>query len=220
MGIQEEQERRRDLLQRALEACSDPEQALAMAVRMEHFIIDGQISREKAREAVQPEAQLPSEEPRKTCNRSRWTDADDAHLRQLWQDDLSVEAIAGELQRTLASIYARVRILDLSSNKNGAKNGARKEKLPDPGKHSSAADSKGTNGFEAVGIDGVVHFLRTRDFTVVPTEDDRYELDGRKILTAQELFDRANNVRAQLKRPKWAALENGPIVESPHKTKA
>ena len=74
-------------------------------------------------------------------------------------------------------------------------------------------------GFEAVGIDSVVHFLRTRDYSVVHTKDDRYDLDGRKVLTAQELFERANGVRAQLGRPIWAELENMPQISDAQKAK-
>jgi hypothetical protein len=219
MDVQEEQERRRDLLLRALESCPNPEQALTVAVRMEQFIIDGQASREKPHEATQSggqpssERQPSSEGPRKTCNRSPWAAADDTNLRRLWEGDLTVDEIAQELQRTVASIYARVRILDLSSNYHDRKNGRRKVKLPGPDKRPPTANSEEINGFEAVGIDSVVHFLRTRDYTVVPTEDDCYDLDGRKTLTAQELFEQANKVRAQLKRPTWSALENGPIIE-------
>ena len=219
MGVREEQERRRDFLLRALESCPDPEQALAVAVRMERFIIDGQTSCEKPDEAPQPGGQPSSEEPRITRKRSRWTEADDTHLRQIWQGNLTIEAVAQELHRTPASIYARVRILDLSSNKHDKKNGRRKTKLSRPDKQSSSANSKEINGLEAVGIDSVVHFLRTRDYTVVPTGDDCYELDGRKTLTAQELFERANRVRAQLKQPTWAALENAPKIDGPHKSK-
>jgi hypothetical protein len=219
MGIQEEQEQRRELLLRALEACPNPERALAMALRMEQFIIDGQTSREEPHEATQPVVQPASEQPRKTCNRSRWTGDDDAHLRRLWQGNLTVEEIAQELHRTPASIYARVRILDLSSSKHVAKNGKRKTKLSRPHKQSPSANSKETNGLEAVGIDSVVHFLRTRDYTVVLTEDHSYELDGRKTFTAQELFERANRVRDQLKRPMWGALVNAPKIDGPHKSK-
>ena len=219
MGVQEEQERRRDFLLRALESCPDPEQALAVAVRMEQFIIDGQPSREKPHEATQPGGQPSSEGPRKSCNRSRWTAADDTHLRRLWQGNRTVEEIAQEIQRTPASVYARVRIMDLPSNGHGMKKGKRKVKFPGPDKRPPTVNSKESDGPEAVGIDSVVHFLRTRDYTVVPTEDDRYELDGRKILTAQKLFERANKVRAQLKRPTWAALANAPKIEGAHKTK-
>lgn len=219
MGVQEEQERRRELLLRALEACPDPEQALAVAVRMEQFVIEGQTSRKEPHEATQPEGQPSPEGPRKTSCRSRWTGDDDAHLRRLWQGNLAIEAIAQELHRTPASIYARVRILDLSSSKHDKKKGKRKVELPGSDKRSPTANSKETNGSENVGIDSVVHFLRTRDYTVVPTEDGCYDLDGRKILTAQQLFERANKVRAQLKRPTWAALENGPIIEGAHTTK-
>ena len=219
MDVQDEQVRRRDLLLRVLEACPDPEQALAVAVRMEQFIIDGQASREKPHKATQsggqPSSDRPpsSEGPRKTCTRSPWTAADDTNLRRLWQGKLTVDEIAQEIQRTVASIYARVRILDLTSNKHDRKNGKRIVTLPSPDKRPPTANSEEINGFEAVGIDSVVHFLRTRDYTVVPTVDDCYDLDGRKTLTAQELFEQANKVRAQLKRPMWSALENGPIIE-------
>ncbi len=225
MGVQEEQVRRRDMLLRVLEACPDPEQALAVAVRMEQFIIDGQALREMPHKPTlsggQPSSdrQPSSEGSRKTCNRSPWTAADDTNLRRLWQGKLTIDEIAQEIQRTVASIYARVRILDLSSNYHDRKNGRRKVKLPSPDKRPPTANSEEINGFEAVGIDSVVHFLRTRDFTVVPTEDDCYDLDGRKTLTAQELFELANKVRAQLKRPMWSALENGPIIEGPQNPK-
>ncbi|MCZ6862425.1 MAG: hypothetical protein O7I42_19490 [Alphaproteobacteria bacterium] len=218
MGVREEQERRRDLLQRAFEAYSDPEQALVMALRMEHFIIDGETSREEPQEAPQPVVPPSSEQPRKLCKRSRWTAADDDRLRQLWQKDLPVEAIAQEVQRTPASIYGRLRILDLSPGKQDRGKEKRKVDLPDSDKRPPATDTKVVNGFDDVGIEGVVHFLRTRDYTVVPTADHRYDLDGRKILTAQELFERANKVRAQLGRPTWSALENGPRIENSHGT--
>ncbi len=149
MGVQEEQERRRDLLLKALEACPDPEQALAVAVRMEQFIIGGQASREEPQEATQPEVPPSSEGPRKTCNRSRWTAADDTQLRQLWKGNFAVEQIAQELQRTLPSIYARVRILDLSSSKHDRKKGKRKVELPGPGRCSPTVISKEGNGIEA-----------------------------------------------------------------------
>ena len=219
MSIQEEQERRRDLLLKALDACSDPEQALTVALRMEKFIVDGQNSREQPHEATQLGGQLSSENSGKKCNRSRWTGEDDTHLHQLWQGNLTVEEIAQELERTPASIYARVRILDLSSNLDEPKNGKRKKKRTSSGTHSLTTRSEKMNGFEAVGIDSVVHFLRTRDYSVVQTKNNCYDLDGRKIMTAQELFDRANGVRAQLGRPTWAALENGPRIEATHKIK-
>ena len=219
MGIQEEQERRRELLQRALEASPDPEQALAMALRMEQFIIGGQTSREKPHEAAQSVVQPSTEQPRKTCNRSRWAGDDDAHLRRLWQDDLTVEEIAQELERTPASIYGRLRIMDVKSSKQDAKNGKRNVKLPSPDKHPLKVGSEKNSGFENVGIDSVVHFLRTRDYSVVQTEDNRYEVDGRKVMTAHELFERANKVRAQLKQPTWVALKNAPRIEGAHKSK-
>jgi hypothetical protein len=219
MSVQEEQERRSELLLRAFEAYSDPEQALAMALRMEQFIIGDQTSHEKPQEAVKPVVQPPVDQPRKKCGRSRWTGDDDAHLRRLWKEELMVEEIAQKLERTPASVYGRLRIMNLKSSKQDTKNGKRNVELPSLNKHPPKADSETNNGFETVGIDSVVHFLRTRDYSVVQTEDDRYDLDGHKVMTAQELFERANKVRARLKKPTWAALENGPKIEDPHKSK-
>ena len=229
MNVQEEQERRRDLLLRVLEACADPEQALATAIRMEEFINGGLTSCEKPQEAILQKAkpqeakpqeakpqkeQPPQEAPRKTCNRTRWSGEDDALLRQLWQGNPAVKEVAQEIHRTPASVYARVRQLDLSSDRRDTKsgkkiNGKQKIDLSLSGMRSSSADPMVFNELESVGIDSVVHFLRTRDYSVVLTENGRYKLDGHKILTAQELFDRANKVRSHIKRPIWLALENG-----------
>jgi hypothetical protein len=65
MSVQEEQERRSELLLRAFESYSDPEQALAMALRMEQFIIGDQTSHEKPQEVAKLEVHPPADEPRK-----------------------------------------------------------------------------------------------------------------------------------------------------------
>ena len=109
--------------------------------------------------------------------------------------------------------------MDLKSSKRDTKNGKRNVKLPSPDKHAPKANTEKNNGLEAVGIDSVVHFLRTRDYSVVQTEDSRYDVDGRKVMTAQELFERANRVRAQIKQPMWGALVNAPRIEGTQKTK-
>ena len=90
--------------------------------------------------------------------------------------------------------------------------GSNKNALTPP--RSLTAHSEKINGLEAVGIDSVTHFLKTRDFSVVQTKVDRYDLDGRKVLTAQEWFERTNGVRAQLGRPILARLANMPNVGS------
>jgi hypothetical protein len=51
--------------------------------------------------------------------------------------------------------------------------------------------------FEA-SVDEVVRFLRSRDYSVVVTQDGRYRLDERETLTMEELVARANRVRSQL----------------------
>jgi hypothetical protein len=74
---------------------------------------------------------------------------DDAHLRRLWQSNLAIEEIAQELQRTPASIYGRVRILDLSSSKRDTKNEKKpKIELPGSDRRSPTVISKAGNGIE------------------------------------------------------------------------
>jgi hypothetical protein len=51
--------------------------------------------------------------------------------------------------------------------------------------------------FEA-SVDEVVRFLRSRDYSVVATQDGKYRLDERETLTMEELVARANRVRSQL----------------------
>ena len=88
------------------------------------------------------------------------------------------------------------------------------KKRTKPSKDSLIAHFEKATGFDAVGIDSVMHFLRTRDYSVVQTKDDRYDLDGCKVMSAQELFKCADEVRAQLGRPIWVGLVNMPSVES------
>jgi hypothetical protein len=51
--------------------------------------------------------------------------------------------------------------------------------------------------FEA-SVDEVVRFLRSRDYSVVVTQDGKYRIDERETLTMEELVARANRVRSQL----------------------
>lgn len=48
----------------------------------------------------------------------------------------------------------------------------------------------------------VVYFLRSRDYSVVQTEDGDYKVDARHVVTAQELRGKANRIHSQLRRPK------------------
>jgi hypothetical protein len=121
MALQVDQELRRDLLLKALEACSDPDEALDNAVRMERFILDGHVSSKEEAPADQENGStLPQQQEKKKAHtRPRWTPDDDSHLQRLWQEKVSVEAIAERLQRTPAGIYGRVRQLGFSTNERG-----------------------------------------------------------------------------------------------------
>ena len=125
MALQVDQELRRDILLKALEACSDPDEALEMAVRMERFILDGQDSSKNEAPAPEENGSTQRQQEKKAHTRPRWTPHDDSHLRRLWQEKVSVEAIAEQLQRTPASIYGRVRQLGFSTNERGKSKSSR-----------------------------------------------------------------------------------------------
>lgn len=50
-------------------------------------------------------------------------------------------------------------------------------------------------------VEPIIHFLRSRDYSVVRVEDGRFRLDGRRILSADELREKANQVRQSLGKP-------------------
>ena len=47
-------------------------------------------------------------------------------------------------------------------------------------------------------VDPVIQFLRSRDYSVVRVGEGRFQLDGRRILSADELREKANDVRKAL----------------------
>lgn len=52
-----------------------------------------------------------------------------------------------------------------------------------------------------ISIDRIIHFLRCRDYSVTRVEDGRYRLDGRRVLSASELREKANQVRVAIGQP-------------------
>ena len=126
MALQVDQELRRELLLKALEACSDPDEALEIAVRMERFILDGQASGADEDRAPQENGSPQLHQKKKSPTRPRWTPDDDSNLRRLWQEKVSVDAIAEQLQRTPASIYGRVRQLGISASERSKRKPSQK----------------------------------------------------------------------------------------------
>jgi hypothetical protein len=60
-------------------------------------------------------------------------------------------------------------------------------------------------------IDPIIHFLRSRDYSVIRVEDGHFRLDGRRILSASELREKANQVRRTLGQPPFAAQPAEPV---------
>ena len=63
---------------------------------------------------------------------------------------------------------------------------------------------------EDFGVETVIQFLRSRDYSVVRVGDGQFKLDGRRILTADELREKANQVRRTLGQPPFASLRVEP----------
>ena len=61
------------------------------------------------------------------------------------------------------------------------------------------------------GIDPIIHFLRSRDYSVIRAEEGRYRLDGRRVLSATELREKANQVRQALGQPPFATQPAEPV---------
>lgn len=74
---------------------------------------------------------------------------------------------------------------------------------------SATADSCMDEAVDA-GVDPIIHFLRSRDYSVVRVEDGRFKLDGRRVLNAEELREKANQVRLSMGKPPFAPHPPGP----------
>lgn len=166
---------------------------------------------------------LPEARFRKTISRNRWRREDDQLLRELWGKSLTVKEVAKRLDRTPASIYGRVHQLGLTPRRAETKAGrwgaaashpkkqVAKKVDDDPSEFPQAPSGVGLRPIEGqVAIDEVIRFLRTRDYSIISTDDGRYKVDGRHVLTAEELLHRANRVRESLGHCRWQALSKDP----------
>jgi len=61
---------------------------------------------------------------------------------------------------------------------------------------------------DRLSVDPIIQFLRTRDYSVVRVGDGRFQLDGRRILSADELREKANNVRKALGQSPFLRLSS------------
>lgn len=71
------------------------------------------------------------------------------------------------------------------------------------------ADASSSDEVVEVGVDPIVHFLRSRDYSVVRVEGGRFRVDGRRILSAEELRQKANQVRLGMGKPPFAPQPAG-----------
>lgn len=123
MSSRSEQEVRRELLMKALEASSDPEEALQLARRMEQFIrfgasgpaCSGSEERSAREPSVAPTLATASDGPRGhgAGKKPRWSPEEEQQLRQHWQNGRACAEMAERLGRTEVSIIARARRMGL-----------------------------------------------------------------------------------------------------------
>jgi hypothetical protein len=75
---------------------------------------------------------------------------------------------------------------------------------PRPAHPGSSSVYSAQSGQGEAGVDPIIHFLRSRDYSVVRVEGGRFKLDGRRVLSAGELREKANQVRQTLGQPPFA----------------
>jgi len=298
MSLAPDQELRRDLLLFALGKQHDLQAAIAMAIEMEQFVLQGSQAAAKDQPATPPAAQPAGPRPGNAVSgaapntgaapcakrpaqaaasqpvlrsafpggglissgeKRRWSDADDAHFKELWASDLSLEEISEDMNRTVPSLYSRARSMGLPRraprvqerskpaesapadrqedrsaaaavtdkpeteglprglravqgavrradigadryppSRNGALNRPGNAKRPCDGSNGAGRSAASTERFADRSVDPVIQFLRSRDYSVVRVGEGRFQLDGRHILSADELREKANNVRKAL----------------------
>ena len=175
---------------------------------------------------IEQTAEATAPKPRGRISRNRWQHDHDVLLQDLWSKDLSVQEIAAQLGRTQASIYGRINQLGLSPRKSPSparrtqnagmgtlhSDNGTSERKGELEKSSRPALSKNEVledvALEDVAIEEVVRFLRTRDYSIISTNDGRFKVDGRHILTPEQLLQRANRVRESMGRSRWTSLQN------------
>jgi hypothetical protein len=208
MLLCEDQELRRDLALRVLDRCTEPRRTLEIAARLERYVMQGRQTpgqNQGPKPSIVAAPASPDDSPKSHCQR-RWTKGEDRQLGQLWQESAGVSAIARVLDRTPAGVSGRIRRQGLDQD-NGRGNTPNRNSEPRlPVRNSTVAVPSDTADQEQVSICSVIWFLRTRDYTVIQTVDGCYRLDGRDVLTAEELFKRANRVRKCLGRPTWTRM--------------
>lgn len=90
--------------------------------------------------------------------------------------------------------------------KSGAEHVIPRNKMP---KSADALLSNASPPEESqIFVDSIVHFLRSRDYSVVRVAEGRFRLDGRRVVTVDELLDKANQLRKSLGQPPFELSYN------------
>src|SRR3546814_19814277 len=82
----------------------------------------------------------------------------------------------------------------------------------EPRRNGHGTDTASPSEAVEAGVDPIVHFLRSRDYSVVRVEDGRFRVDGRRILSAEELREKANQVRLSMGKPPFEPQPASPAV--------
>ena len=162
--LSRDQARRMALLVQLLEHCDQPEAALELAERMERFVLHGAHPGLIGEEGGDPKALLAEDQaavaqalrnlpvaPRphgRGAKKRRWTAEEDEKLRNLASQDLSLEKIAAELNRTIISVRERARARQIKVKPR--KRGRRPSRSDDSGASQPRGQGRQngkTNGF-------------------------------------------------------------------------
>ena len=132
MSDSADKELRCELLFRALEAVDDPETALALAGKMESFVVHGTEASEDVKDLVGSAWDRGPEllsEPEDTAGdkaevggpgkKPRWSEGDTRALSEMWENGVPSDAIAEKLGRSQISVRAHARRLGLAPRRAG-----------------------------------------------------------------------------------------------------
>ena len=120
-------------------------------------------------------------------------------------DDSSINHTGREMKVDRYRAPSSTGVKRFGQTRRTAKIGARS------GSKNAAANSSPRSVAESIGVESIVQFLRSRDYSVVRVSEGRFRLDGRQVLSVDELREKANKVRKTLGQPPFVSHGAEPV---------
>ncbi len=159
-------------------------------------------------QAAQAEGPTPAEQENAAAEEATKAAASDAGLGQARAAD-----VVGASSRIRRQMIGRERYRPAGAGKPAPASGPQRGY----GRKAGAGGVTASEGTAAKGVspqifvDPIVQFLRSRDYSVVRVGEGQFRLDGRRVVSADELRQKANQVRASLGQPPFASRMGEPV---------